>query len=353
MPKPTVVLWPFKYKNLRTNIDSPAYSWESRMRWVCSALQKAGYDILQHKDFLANIPGTRRYEGQTECDIVIYNHCDISEISGNVISADKTWFFKPTVPDVFQTTLDELGYGSYSSITYEKPDFERVESQAVKLFFDGKVKGWVEKNDSKWGKDHMPARHDIGIDDYYLVIGQCGGDSVVNHQDFGSYFTKLKLIIAELSRVADRPIVVKLHPYTNGKDYIPGKDKNFVTELTANIKSINSSITVYGDFSSIHDFVPNARCVFVGNSGAGFEVMMHHKPIVSFCFPEYHWITYDLRKICDIYNSIKVENWFNEELSDKFLYWYMQDYCLYDETSAANRVNQLLEEEIEYRTIFK
>tara|TARA_Y100000593_G_scaffold94302_1_gene192785 strand:+ start:21894 stop:22958 length:1065 start_codon:yes stop_codon:yes gene_type:complete len=354
MSKPTVVLWPFKYKDLRTNDNAPSYSWETRIKWVCEALQEKGYDILQHKEFLADIPGAKEYENQKECDVVIYNHCDTSEIRGNVIKAERTWFFKPTVPDVFQTTLDELGYGSYSSITYDKPEFERVDMQSVNYFFESKVKNWINKNDSKWGKDHMPARHDIKIEDYYLVIGQCGGDSVVNHQDFGSYFTKLKLIIAELSRVADRPIIVKLHPYTNGKDYVPGVDKNYISELTAEIKSINENIIVYGDFSSIHDFIPNARCIFVGNSGAGFEVMMHHKPIISFCFPEYHWITYDLRKTCDIHNAIKIENWFDQELSDKFLYWYMEQYCFYDKTTAKDRVEELLgEPEIEYRTVFK
>ncbi len=38
---------------------------------------------------------------------------------------------------------------------------------------------------------------------------------------------------------------------------------------------------------------------------------MHSKPMISFCFPEYHWVTYDLRKICDINKAI--EEGFNVE----------------------------------------
>ena len=91
--------------------------------------------------------------------------------------------------------------------------------------------------------------------------------------------------------------------------------------------------------------------MLVGNSGAGFEAMMHDKPIISFCFPEYHWVTYDLRKICDLHAAIGLD-WFNKASQRRFLYWYMEKYCFYDYNSAKRRIDDLLEEEIEYRVLF-
>jgi len=121
--------------------------------------------------------------------------------------------------------------------------------------------------------------------------------------------------------------------------------------LTKRMEDFSPRVKVYSDFSSIHSFIPKARCVFVGNSGAGFEVMMHDKPIISFGQPEYHWVTYDLRKTCDIYNAIKLD-WFNPDSQRKFLYWFMEKYCFYDGASAERRVDDLLEEEIEYKVNF-
>ena len=122
--------------------------------------------------------------------------------------------------------------------------------------------------------------------------------------------------------------------------------------LTKKYEDFSPMFKVYSDFSSIHSFLfAQPRCVFVGNSGAGFEIMMHDKPIISFNQPEYHWVTYDLRKTCDIYNAIKLD-WFDPDAQRKFLYWYMEKYCFYDEASTVRRVNDLLEEEIEYKVNF-
>jgi hypothetical protein len=82
--------------------------------------------------------------------------------------------------------------------------------------------------------------------------------------------------------------------------------------------------------------------VLVGNSGSGFEAMMHGKPIISFCKPEYHWITYDLRKACELPGALDTDSWFRREESDTFLYWYMEEHCVHDEKSAFNRVDELI-----------
>ena len=326
MAKPTVVLWPYVF-TCRSD-------WDVRMQWVANSLRSLDYDVYRHhkmsccKDYPV-------YQGQDTCDIVIYNHADVSLIDlPQSIRAERTWFFKTTVPDRHQTTLDDLGYGSYSSITYEKPDYENATDEEVQKFFDTRVKKWLDDNACKWGNNHFSIQPELDKEDYYLVLGQCGHDEVVNHQDFGSYFPTLIGIIKELNRVGDRSIVVKLHPKM--------KEKDNPLEIADKIRKINPDITVYRDYSAIHPLLEKAYCVITGNSGAGFEAMMHHKPIISFAYPEYHWATYDLRKRCDLRRAIQVDNWFDRGKSDRFLHWYMDKYCFFDEPSALRRVKELL-----------
>ena len=331
--------------------------WFIRVKWIIHALRKMGHEVYLHPN-LKTPPIPQSLEpipiwDNEEIDIVIFNHTDLPEVLtfNTVPKTDSIWIFKPTVPHEFMTTLDELGYGSYSSITYQKPPYENCSDVEVNEFYDTKVEKWINSKACKWGENHFKEAK-VLTDDYHLIIGQCGGDAVVTRQDFGNHFDKIKSITKEILQVdLDREVIVKLHPYTNGPMENPN-ETNDAELLTKELKSYSPRVKVYSDHSSIHSFLPNARTVFVGNSGAGFEAMMHNKPIIAFSQPEYHWVTYDLRKLCDITNSLRLD-WFQPESQRKFLYWYMEKYCFYDYDTTERRVKELLEEEIEYKTIFK
>ena len=151
----TAVLWPFKFTNFIPTEIEESWSWEPRMQWLCEALHSLGFTILKHKDFHCRLENYEEYSGQKECDVLIFNHCDHLEMPHTGIHAKQTWFFKPTVPDANQTTLDEMGYGSYSSITYEKPNYENFSSGLVNLFFNERVSKWINNNSCKWGDNHF------------------------------------------------------------------------------------------------------------------------------------------------------------------------------------------------------
>ena len=293
--------------------------------------------------------GLNRIEN-THFDLCIYNCADISETktTGNEVNCDKKLFLKPTVPDEYQATLDPLGYGSYSSITYEKPNFESVDDDKVSNFYNTKVKSWINNNQSKWGQNHFGVKEHEEEDDYILILGQCGPDSVLIRQDFGSYLFRLANLIKELVKVTDKKIIFKLHPYTNGKlATIHSAGKPIMGDeekIKAEFELLSPNLKVVTGFRSVHDFLPKANCVITGNSGAGFEAMMYPKPIISFCMPEYHWVTYDLRKPCDLWRALKTDDWFDAELNKKFLYWYMEEYCFFDQKSANKRLELLLNE---------
>ena len=333
--KRTVLFYPYKEVP-----DVSLNEVKNFLSLIFSILREKGYEVLDYNDF---------QEEKVEVDIAIYFHCDVALIKRKVkdrVKSKFTWVLKPSPPAPNHMTLDELGYGSYSSVTYKRPDLESIPEEKVKDFLSSTVSKWIDENVCKWGDNFFEngvAR--LKEDDFYLIIGQRGDDEVVCRQDFGNYYEKTAYIIEELNELTDRPIVVKLHPFTNGEHEDGFNRIDLKKKLTEEYTSINpDKVKVYSNFSSIHEFLLRARCVFVGNSGSGYEAMMHPKPIISFCYPEYHWATYDLRKICDIHNAIKTENWFNPSLSSRFLYWYCKEYCIRDFDSTRMRINNLLQD---------
>lgn len=330
------ILWGYKYNDMKQN-------WRRQMSWLVISLLESGIEVKPHPKFkcfgLQNLPSydfTKDYNA----DICIYNHADVSCLTGNVLMAKRNWFFKPTVPTKHYTTLDELGYGPYSSIAYKKPDFEDIPDEEVKFFFATKVKDWIDNRFTKWGATFKNEIQEVEERDYHLVLGQMGADEVVTRHDFGHYFTKLEQVVRELVKIdPHRWVVVKLHPYTDG---IKTKSIAFSQGLKNRLEVFGPTVKVYTGMSNIHNFIKNAYCVHLANSGAGFEVMMHHKPIIAWGFPEYHWVTYDLRHLADLNKAIKLE-WFDSNKADKFLYWYMEKYCFYDQKTSDRRVKELLD----------
>ena len=332
-----VLFWPYKFKDMKEG-------WKTQTLWLVEALKDEGYEVLKHKDFLCQGLDCKVYDWRkdTDLDIVVYNHTNVSTLIGNIAKSKRNWFFKPTVPTNRHTTLDLLGYGPYSSITYKKPDFEKYSNEEVKQFFDTKVAGWIKSHDTKWGNTRFRPQV-VKEENYYLILGQCAGDSVVTIYDFGGYWTKLEAIVRELLRVGDKQIVIKLHPYTDGKG--AANDK-YSQEVAKRLRKYGKKVIVYLGMSNVHNFIERANCVFLANSGAGFEVMMHHKPIISWGYPEYHWVAHNLYHLVDVLNAIQLD-WFDRDLSDRFLYYYTEKHCFYDLDSCKRRVKEILNERLE------
>lgn len=321
------VIWNYKYDDMKA-------SWAKQVVWLTEALRLNGFEV-KNKGIICEGLDAEPYDHKVDnpCDVCIYNHADSSEIIGNVVKARQNWFLKPTVPDEIHTTLDTLGYGPYSSITYEKPDFE---VDGVDEFFETKVKKWIERGTNKWSSKGFQGECEIKEDDYWLILGQCGGDSVNTRHDFGGYFTKLAQVVKELVRLGIKP-VVKLHPYTDGKD---ATDTVYSDDLKAKLEGLGAS--VYSGKIKLHPFIKKCKGVILGNSGSGFEAMMHKKPIIAWGYPEYHWVSYDLRHLADLKRALELD-WFNEKKQSQYLTWYLRDYCFYDQISANKRVKELKE----------
>jgi len=321
-----VILWPYKYIDMKE-------SWYQQMIWLAEAFKLNNIEVKKHPNFICkgldSLP-LYNFRQDKEVDICIYNHAAIFHLTGNILKSKMNLFFKPTIPDEFHTTLDSEGYGPFSSITFRKPNFEEINKEDVKLFFETKVKNWLINKNTKWGKYFENKEEEINLKDYYLVLGQVENDEVVNRTHPGSYLLKLNLIVKELSKLTDKNIVVKLHPYMNNAETIKIK-----------LEAIDKKIRAFTGKINVHSFIENAECIFLANSGSGFETMMHGKPIISWEYPEYHWVTYNLTRKEDLKKAIELK-WFDKELQDKFLYWYLEKYCFYNQETASKRVSDIL-----------
>lgn len=327
-----LLFWHYRFPDMKSG-------WKEQTVWLANSFKQQGYKILKTKNFICEGLKCDIYnpkKDRNDIDTIIYNHTDITRIRGNVVPAKRALFMKPTVPTPRHTTLDPLGYGPFSSITYKEPNFECDENK-VTNFFETKVDKWIKTKSSKWAT-YKTKDIKVKEKDYYLVLGQCGGDSVVTQYDFGNYWQKLEAVIRELVRVGDKHIVVKLHPYTDGKD---ATDDKFSSALEVKLDSIDDKVHVYRGKANIHDFLEKASCVLLANSGAGFEAMMHDKPIIAWGYPEYHWITYDLRHLAELNQAIDLD-WFDRDKQRSFMYWYCERYCFYNQDTCNKRVNEIL-----------
>lgn len=265
--------------------------------------------------------------GHNESDnpqINIYNHCYQSEVSTN-----KNIIFKPTAPTSKHFALDTIGYANSSSLAFEEPDWikEFVEdSNYIQSLIDQKTTKWDDSILLKWKKAKDVA------DDHILIIGQVPTDETVNGFGFGDHFKKLSMIVDYLK---DENLIVKLHPSTRMK--IKGKVKDKVD------KWIQDGIDVRTEYESIHDFLPKTRVAILENSTAGIECLMHGVPVISYGWPEYHWVTKNLQTLTQLDIIVNDLSWHDRDNSDRFINWYINKYLCHDVDSTAIRLKEIIE----------
>jgi capsule polysaccharide export protein KpsC/LpsZ len=158
-----------------------------------------------------------------------------------------------------------------------------------------------------------------------LVLAQCEADYSVKRHDFGDYVTRINAVVDEILNCSDKKVIVKAHPHCR-----------------LSIFNDDKRIKIVRGKYSAHELIKNSYCVVVANSGSGFEALFHDKPVICWSLPEYHWVSYDLRHLCDMKRALKLD-WYKPKSVILFLYWYFEHYCFFDSESAAKRVKNLLD----------
>lgn len=242
--------------------------------------------------------------------------------------------FKPTAPTSKHFQICRLGYANSSEITFEEPveyeyrKYDNIEWNEINDLIERRANKWDDSIMLKW-----PDAKDVKKD-HILIIGQMPEDETVMGFGFGDHWKKMCMIIDKLE---DRDnLVIKLHPR--------------IRKASHRIKDINKYIEewkskghqVFSSYESIHSILPYTKVAITENSTAGIECMMHDVPIISYGYPDYHWITNDLRILTKLRNSVDDLTWFNKEKSRRFLCWYVFDYLCYDIPTAMRRLEEIL-----------
>ena len=273
-------------------------------------------------------------------DIYLYNHTYTEELyTSQSYFGEKTLFLKPTAPTPDYFSLDTIGYGANSSITYTKPPFESILNE--NYFYDTKVKEFKNTFANKWSNvSHLQfSKDEVNVpENHILILGQMTGDSTVSQFSFGDHWKKLTSIVNSLKN--DFELVIKLHPTLEERSK---KIPVLWDRYEKDIQSWKSQgILVLKGYESLHKILPHTRVAITENSTSGIECLMYDIPIISYGYPEYHWITKDLRHLTQLRGALLDLSWYSKILSRKWFTWYCTQYLCYDLKSTISQLEKLL-----------
>ena len=266
---------------------------------------------------------------ESPADIHFYNHIVNDSQSDNMI------IVKPTAPTSKHFALDKLGYANTSEMAYEDPYvYEYMYSHAnpknnmdwniITDLINNKSNKWDDSILLKWKKGKKVEK------DHTLVIGQMPKDETVEGFGLGGHIKKLDLIVEKLAKETNYPIVAKMHPRLQKRDRLIEKWKSW-------------GVDVREGFESIHDILPRTRVAIIDNSTAGIECLMHEVPIISYGWPEYHWVTKKLQTLPQLKTLIEdPTKWHKRREAKQFIYWYINDYLCYDVESTKKRLDGII-----------
>ena len=296
------------------------YTFNGNFAYAANCIEHA-LDMMGHKKV------------EEDADLHIYNHT-CRDLEPDM--PENSIIFKPTAPTSKHFQICRLGYANSSEITFEEPiEYEYRKVQNTEW---NDIQDMVERRANKWDDSIMlkwPDAKNVK-DDHILIIGQMPEDETVMGFGFGNHWDKLCQIVKKLK---DRNnLVIKLHPRMR-------KASHVIRDINKQIKDWeDDGHQVFSGYESIHSVLPKTKVAIVENSTAGIECMMHDVPIISYGYPDYHWITKDLRILTQLNSYIDNLNWFDKNMSRQFLTWYIYDYLCYDIPSTINRITQLLQE---------
>ena len=275
------------------------------------------YDVVRDA---MKVLGHSEVAEHNPADIHFYNHmCNEEQLR-------RMYIIKPTAPTSKHFQICTWGYANSSKITFNKPDYV-LSNDLTECKLRSLIQDMIKRRANKWDDSILLKWKDSKDipDNHILVIGQMPDDETVHGFGFGDHIVKLKMIVDKLQ---GKNVVIKLHPrYKNPVLVKQWEDAGHI---------------VITGYQSIHSILPKTKVAIIDNSTAGIECMMHDVPIISYGYPDYHWITKDLRILTRINNYIDNLEWFNKKESRDFLYWYVFNYLCTDVESTVKRLEKIL-----------
>lgn len=183
------------------------------------------------------------------------------------ITKGKAFYYMQTVfPNRF--TIDTNGWGGNLSQLPLSTDT----SPETEFWFETFRLEYINKNTSKF--DQPPAGK-FNEEDYYLFICQLPHDETIKYHSNVTVPQALESVL-KWGRRNKKKILVKGHPVNPS-----------AMEPLLKLTQEYSDIAKWIDNVSIHDVISKSLGCFTVNSGSGFEVLLHNKPLVIFGNAEY------------------------------------------------------------------
>ena len=232
------------------------------------------------------------------------------------------------------TVCDRNGYSGASSLATDHSllKLNEVSDEDALTMHQHLFNRFVKKNLSKY---EQPTFTGFKSDPFILVLGQVAGDSVINFSNFlapknmsmgtmreppdkkdipTGYMNTILIALSIMDKF-DIPIIYKPHPQEN-------QDQNSTINNLINLPMFNN-VSIASDIS-IHELLPLSKAVVTINSGAGFEALIHLKPVITLGKADYSAATYECKDVEDIKNCKQFINAPADKLQiKKFLYAYL------------------------------
>jgi len=229
---------------------------------------------------------------------------------------------------------DRNGYSGASSIAKDHSllKIKDVSDEDALIMHEHLLNKFKKKNVSKY---KQPVFANFKHEPFILFLGQVAGDSVVNFSNFlvpknmsmgtrrkppvkkdipTGYMNTMLTALSIMDKF-DIPIIYKPHPCEN-------QDQNSTINNLINLPMFDN-VSIVSDVS-IHELLPLSKAAVTINSGAGFEALIHLKPVVTLGRADYSASAYECKDIEDIKNSKQFINAPVDELRiKKFLYAYL------------------------------
>ena len=215
------------------------------------------------------------------------------------------FYMQELYPSCF--TLDKQGWAAssskYKAHEYLAEDVQNKTEEFIETIKEKRITKFAQNDDqiSKFKYDiFFPLQ--IPHDQTLQFHSKYSLEEIVGH-------------VIKWAEVNQIKVLFKTHPFDRKVKYL---DRTLL-----NPEYIH--ITPYGN---IHDYIKNAKVVFVANSGVGFESLIYNKPVVTFAQAIYDVVTYrcdiNTNNLTDIYNMALLGNNANRWTEyKKFIQWYL------------------------------
>lgn len=257
--------------NDETNLPPIRKHWQRFMKMLAEHLNEEGYHLTVIQGPLWKLEEeAHRVIDDRKPDAVLFPHRTASQLW----SAKTQWYYfmQSVFPWIF--TIDSQGWGGSHSLY----PFNALAGQTNQPLWDA-FQEYINENSSKFEQPESDKNTTTFPKNYVLFLCQLPHDETISmHSDVSVESALSNLLQWAFAR--DINVVVKGHPIN------PSSMQRLKT-ITA-----MHNHAMWVDNVSVHDTIKGATQVYTVNSGAGFESLLHQKPVVTFGKTEYDRCTF-------------------------------------------------------------